>query len=85
MVAGLLCTLDNYFRQIPLDKLGDINIFLGSLAYALLLYVISYYALKRRFIDKVEKPSKVFTMGIGIYFLTWIVAWILFYTLIRTI
>ncbi|GEM_PF-2522554 len=81
IVAGLLCTLENYFRQIPGDKLGDINIFLTGLSYALLFYVLSYYVLKRRFIKKVEKPSKVFTMGIGGYFLTWIVAWNLFFTL----
>ena len=83
IAAGLICTLDNYFRQIPGDKLGDISIFLTGLSYALLFYVLSYYALKRRFIKKVEKPSKVFTMGIGGYFLTWIVAWMLFFTLVQ--
>jgi PKD repeat protein len=29
---------------------------------------------------KVEKPSKVFTTGIGAYFLVWIVCWVLFIT-----
>ena len=32
--------------------------------------------------NKMEKPSKAFTMGIGAYFLTWIVAWGLFTSLL---
>ena len=34
-----------------------------------------------KFITKVEKPSKLFTTGIGAYFLTWIVSWILILSL----
>jgi len=49
---------------------------------AIVFYIITYYILKMKFITKVEKPSKLFTTGIGAYFLTWIVSWILFYTLI---
>jgi len=47
----------------------------------MLFYVITNYFLKQLFIAKVEKSSKVFTTGIGAYFLTWIVAWIVFYSL----
>jgi hypothetical protein len=52
------------------------------LSIALIIYIISYYILKRIFMYEVEKPQKIFTMGIGIYFITWIVFLILFYTLI---
>jgi len=30
----------------------------------------------------VDKPQKLFTMGIGIYFISWLVFWILLYTII---
>jgi hypothetical protein len=36
-----------------------------------------------QFFTKVKKTSKIFTTGIGTYFLTWIVAWALFFTLMK--
>jgi len=42
--------------------------------------LLSYYALKPRFKDKVAKPSKILTTGIGVYFLSWIVFYVLLYT-----
>jgi hypothetical protein len=60
--------------------LGLDNLFNG-LSIGLIFYLISYYLLKWRFLTKVEKASKLFTTGIGAYFLTWIVAWVLLFTL----
>jgi len=54
--------------------------FFTSLAIAMLFYILTYYVYKPYFIAKVEKPTKIFTTGIGAYFFTWIVTWILFYT-----
>ena len=73
VVAAVICVL-----------LG-INNLLNGMSVAILVYLISYYLLKWQFMIKVEKPSKVYTMGIGAYFLTWIVAWGLFYTLMQTL
>ena len=53
-----------------------------GISLAIIFYIITYYILKMKFITKVEKTSKLLTTGIGAYFLTWIVSWILFYTLI---
>jgi PKD repeat protein len=36
------------------------------------------HILNWRFLNKVEKPSKIFTMGIGVYFITFILCWTLF-------
>jgi hypothetical protein len=69
VVAALLCVL------LGIDNL------LNGMSVGILFYLISYYILKWLFMAKVEKTSKLFTMGIGAYFLTWIVAWCLFYTL----
>jgi hypothetical protein len=70
VAAALVCVL------LGMDSL------INGMSVAILVYLISYYILKWQFMTKVEKPSKVSTMGIGAYFLTWIVAWVLFYTLI---
>jgi hypothetical protein len=69
VVAALFCAL-----------LGIKNL-LNGMSVGILVYLSTYYVLKGLFITKVEKPSKIFTMGIGAYFITWIVAWVLFYTL----
>ncbi len=55
----------------------------SNVSVALLVYIVVYYIYKWRFFALVEKPSKIFTQGIGAYFLTWIVALGLFYTLWR--
>ena len=60
----------------------NFNSFMNGVALALITYLISYYAIKSRFITKVQKPQKLFTTGIGIYLLSWIVFWTLLYTLL---
>lgn len=57
---------------------------LNGITIALLFYIITHYVFKSLFLAKVEKPSKILTTGIGAYFLTWIVSWIIFYTLFKT-
>jgi hypothetical protein len=60
-----------------------INTFFNSLSIALIVYIISYYyVIKRKFLSKVEKPQKLATTGIGIYFISWLVFWVLLYTII---
>lgn len=60
-----------------------INTFINGLTISLLVYLITYYLVyKTRFRDKVEKQSKLMTQGIGIFFFTWLVVWILLYTII---
>jgi len=72
MVAALIC--------VSLSIIAEMSFFTG-LSIAMLFYILTYYILKPWFIAKVEKPSKVFMTGIGAYFFTWIVSWILFFTL----
>jgi hypothetical protein len=61
---------------------GGINIFMNGISIAIIVYVISYYIMKFKWAAKVEKPQKIFTTGVGIYFLAWLVFWVLFYTII---
>jgi len=58
--------------------------FLNGVTIALLIYVVTYYVYKPMFLAKVEKPSKIFTTGVGAYFLSWLVMWALFHTLLRS-
>jgi hypothetical protein len=61
-----------------------LNTFFNSLSIALIVYIISYYIMKGKLIHKVEKPQKIATTGIGIYFTSWLVFWILLYTIIAS-
>jgi len=74
VVAALICAL----LSAPQIGLGLLN----GVSIALLVYIISYYVYKPLFLPKVEKVSKVFTTGVGAYFLSWIVMWVLFYTIL---
>ena len=61
----------------------DFTTFTTSLTIALLVYLLSYYPLKAKFLNKVEKQSKIMTMGIFIYFIAWAVFFILFYSIMQ--
>ena len=56
------------------------NPLINGITVGLAVYLITYYLLKWQFLNKVEKPTKILTMGIGAYFLTFIFCWVLFIT-----
>jgi hypothetical protein len=61
----------------------QISNFMNGLTIALFIYLLSYYVFKAKFRAQVEKQSKIMTMGIGVYFFTWIVFWILLFSILR--
>jgi hypothetical protein len=61
-------------------SIPDTGVIFNSISLAIIVYVLSYYIIKARFKDKVAKTQKLFTTGIGIHFLAWIVLYALFYT-----
>jgi divalent metal cation (Fe/Co/Zn/Cd) transporter len=61
----------------------QISNLMNGLTIALLIYLVSYYVFKATFRAQVEKQSKIMTMGIGVYFFTWIVFWILLFSILR--
>lgn len=69
------------FIASMLDALS-LTTFIDGLTVALLVYLLSYYAIKAKYMNKVEKQSKIMSTGIFMYFLTWAVFFILFYTII---
>ncbi len=78
---AILAAAVSTFVTLSFGERG-INTFLNGITIALLVYLLSYYAFKAVFKEKVEKTSKIMTMGIGIYFFTWLVAWVLMYTIV---
>jgi len=72
VLAAFVCVL------LRIDKYP--NPLMSGISMALIVYMLTYYILKWKFMAKVEKLTKVFTTGIGTYFLVWIVCWILFIT-----
>ncbi len=64
-------------------KALPLSAFMNGMSLALIVYLISYYFIKFRFKNEVvEKPRKLVTMGIGAYFLAWMLFWVLLYTII---
>jgi hypothetical protein len=76
---------DLYGDNFEVRQTQSTTVFLNSLSIALVVYLVSYYPIKNRFLLKVEKPRKIATTGIGIYFISWLVFWSLLYTLMATI
>ena len=80
IVAGLVSAV-LAFSQDPTLPYTLVN----SITAALAVYIITYYILKVKFKNVVEKPSKIALMGIGMYFFTWLASFVLFYTILKVI
>ena len=81
-VAGLISTSVSFIGQSVtgtsiLTQISDWGSLLNGITIAFLVYWISYYFLKAKYYAEVEKKSKLKSMGIFIFFFTWLVAWVL--------
>ena len=75
IVAGAISgVLALYLPQNDLSSLID------AFTIALLIYLGSFYPLKSIFGSKVDKPSKVLSTGVIMYFLAWLPFFVLFFT-----
>jgi len=81
LALGIVAAIISTLVAMNLDAL-DFTTFTTSLTIALMVYLVSYYPLKAKFYNKVEKQSKIMTMGIGIYFIAWALFFILSYSII---
>jgi hypothetical protein len=66
-----------------LQNAVDLYTFVNGITIALLVYLLSYYVLKAKFMNKVEKQSKIMTQAIFMYFIAWAVFFILFYSILQ--
>jgi hypothetical protein len=85
ITAALICTgYGLATNTIVKEGFPMWNTLMNGVSIALVIYLISYYMIKSKFSLEVEKPQKLVTMGIGIYFVSWIVFWTLLYTIVAT-
>jgi hypothetical protein len=82
ITAALICTGYGVATNTIVKENPTYTTLLNGLSIALVTYLISYYIIKSKFSLKVEKPQKLLTTGIGIYFISWIVFWVLLYTIV---
>jgi hypothetical protein len=85
-IAGLISTSVSVLTQSAtgtslLDQIANTSTLLNGITIALLVYLISFYVLKGKYAAQVEKKSKIMSMGIFIYFFTWIIVWVLTLTI----
>ncbi len=86
-VAGLISTSISILAQSAttgttiIEQVSNTSTLLNGITIALLVYLLSYYVLRGKFASQVEKKSKIISMGIFIYFFTWLVFWILSLTI----
>jgi len=82
--AAVLCTIYGVATGSITSVVSDFRIttLFNSTSVALITYMISYYIIKAKFVTQVQKPQKLVTTGIGVYLLSWIVFWVLFYTVL---
>jgi hypothetical protein len=79
LVAGIVTALIVLFSG-GATALYDLSWLLNSITVALLIFFITYYIFRAVYKTKIEKPSKILSTGIGMYFFTWIACFVLSYT-----
>jgi len=82
VIAAFICIGYGLATGTIRNSMFTFSTLMNGMTIALVTYLISYYIIKGKFMLKVEKPQKLMTMGIGIYFLAWLVFWILLYSII---
>ena len=82
LVLGVVAASISTVVTLLYDELSYTT-FINGLTIALVVYLVSYYLLKAKFMPHVEKKSKIMTQGIGVYFFTWLVFWVLFYSIMK--
>jgi len=80
VVAGLISAIFALYLNLPLTNLDSL---IDSFTVALLIYLVTYYPLRAIFAKKVEKPSKILSTAILMYFFAWLPFFVLFFTLFK--
>jgi zinc transporter ZupT len=83
--GGIGAVVAYYLPANGSSSFDQISPLFNAITTALLIYILSFYALKAKFKDKLEKPSQVRTMGIGMFFFMWLTFLVVFYTIIQVL
>ena len=82
ILAALVCIGYGMAANAISSTKFSVDVLLNSVSLAIIVYVLSYYVIKAGFRLKVQKTQKLFTTGIGIYFLSWMTFFALLYTML---
>ena len=82
ILAAFACTAYGLATGTISSTVFEYTTLLNGITIMLVVYLLSYYIIKSKFMNQVAKPTKLMTTGIGIYILAWIVFWVLFYTIV---
>ncbi len=83
LVSACIPIIANSVTGISLTaQMSELNTLLNGITVALLIYLVSFWVLKSKYAAQVEKPSKIMSMGIFIYFFTWLVVMVLILSVI---
>ncbi len=82
IAAAVICTVYGVVTSTIRNDQFTISMLFNGMSLAIITYLLSYYAIKAKFKLQVEKPQKLFTTGIGVFFLSWLVFWVLLFTAI---
>jgi hypothetical protein len=63
--------------------LTDLSTLVDSFTIALLVYLASYYPLRAVYKSKIGQQSKILSTGIIMYFFSWLLFFVLFFTLFK--
>jgi len=83
VVLGIIAGLFSAFIAFLIGSTADLTTLINAFTIALIVYLISYYALRGVFRDKIEKQSKILSTAVLMYFLIWLPFFVLFYTMLR--
>jgi hypothetical protein len=64
-------------------SISDTTTLVNSITVALLVYFVTYYILRGFYKNKIDKPSKILSTAIGMYFFSWLSFFVLFFTIFR--
>lgn len=86
IVAAVVCAgyalAANEIPQVVDPFPTNTTLLFNSASIAIIIYLFSYYVIKMKYGNVIAKASKIVTTGIGVYLLSWIVSWILFFTIL---
>ena len=80
LVAALLSAIVAFYIGTSTE---GISLLIDTITIALIIYLASYYPLRAYYKTKVEKPSKILSTAIFMYFMVWLPFMVLFYTTLR--
>ena len=83
VVLGLFAAALSAVIALLIGNPTGITTLINAFTIALIVYLLSYYALRGFYKDKIEKQSKILSTAVLMYFLVWLPFFVLFFTMLK--